>query len=213
VRASVLAILLAACSSPAKSPVTSPPPPTTTTTTPPTATDPAWFAVAHGALADVAIERAVYDSGDPARFFVRVQVANRTDRPIYVDLRDYWRTIYPNQWEASPIDHRQGVDEIRVTHKPVDAAALRAATAQLTAIPAHTSLDVYRDFNGGGRAKVESQPGAYLLIAIDGQLAITDGTAVDDLWIGEDEAARILVIREPLDWRPVPAGALTLKDW
>ena len=173
--------------------------------------------VLHGALADVEVERAGYDAGEPQHFFVRARVRNLTARPIAIDLRGRRPGLYVNQWEVSDLDHRTVIDEGRAIQAPLDGPAqaeLRAAMAAgaLTVIPAGGALDLYGSFNASGPAAVDRVAGRWLVLAVDGRLAVTDGAQVDDLRVGDDEAGRVVAIPAPVAWRPLPAGARRLPD-
>ena len=208
--AAVLA--LAACGhdrSPPREPATVAPTPTQPTST--------WMRVLHGALADVEVERAAYDAGEPDHFQIRARVRNLTATPIAIDLRARRPGLYVNQWEVSNLDHREVIDERRAMRAPLDATAqaeLRAAMAagSLTTIAGGATLDLYGSFNASGRAAVDARPGRWLLLAVDGSVAITDGVRVDDLRLGDDEATRVIAVPAPVAWRPVPPGARRLPD-
>lgn len=176
-----------------------------------------WLRVLRGVLAEVEVERAGYDAGERDHFYVRIRVRNVAARPIAVDLRARRRGMYVNQWEKSTLAYRTVVNERRAIQQPIDdaaAAELRSAMAsgELAGIPVHGVLELYGSFNAGGCATVDAQPGRWLLVAIDGRFAITDGTIVDDLRIGDDETTRIVAIPAPVVWQPLPADARRLAD-
>lgn len=176
-----------------------------------------WLRVLHGALVEVEVERAVYDAGEPQHFYVRVRVRNLTPTPVAIDLRARRPGLYVNQWEVSDLDHRTVIDEGRAIQAPLDNAArteLRAAmpSGGLTTIPAAGALELYGSFNASGRPVIDATPGRWLVLAVDGRVAVTDGARVDDLRIGDDEAGRVVAIPTPLAWRPLPAGAHRLPD-
>lgn len=176
-----------------------------------------WFSLGAAGDLEAAAARVLYELGGQPHFYVRFRVSNRGDRPLGVDLRSYHEVLYPNQWGWSHTPRRDVIDETRAVFAPPTAqrsAELRAAfqAGALTLVPAHGELEFYRDFNASGRADVERDPAAYLLIALDGQLLGTDGARVLELRIGDDEATRVLALPAPLEWRRVPASALTLTD-
>ena len=51
-----------------------------------------------------------------------------------------------------------------------------------------------------------------MVLAVDGRVEVTDGARIDDLRIGDDEGQRVVAIRTPVAWQPLPAGARRLPD-
>ena len=210
-----------ACSRADRHAAAPPPPPAKPAPLPPV-THPApdradWFTLAPGRLVTAAAERALYEAPGQPHFYLRFRVANRTARPIGIDLRKYFDVLYPNQWGWSPEPTRGVIDERRANPKaltPAEIAALKVdfAAGQLTAIPPGGQVDFYRDFNASGRADVDKAPGKFLLIPLDGQVIASDGDSVEQLRVPDDEAGRLLVIAAPLTWRSIPPGAVTLTD-
>jgi len=177
----------------------------------------AWFSLGAAGDLEAAAAQELYEVAGQPHYYVRFRVSNRGARPLGVDLRSYHEVLYPNQWGWSPEAQRSVIDETRAVFPPPTAqrsAELRAAFAAgaLTLVPAHGALEFYRDFNASGRADVERDPAAWLLIALDGQLLASDGEQVLQLRVGDDEATRMLALPAPLQWRQVPAGAITLSD-
>ena len=75
-------------------------------------------------------------------------------------------------------------------------------------IPRH--LDYYREFNVGGRREAEAQPGAFVIVVLDGQQRATDGGRVEQILPREE--ARELALCRPLAWSPLPAGARVISE-
>lgn len=174
-----------------------------------------WFSLGSAGDLAAATARVLYEADGQPHFYLRFRVENRGDRALGVDLRGYHEVLYPNQWGWSHGPRRDVVDETRAVFPPATAerrSELRAAFqgGLLTRVPAHGALEFYRDFNASGRADVERDPAAYLLIAVDGQLLASDGDRVLELHIGDDEATRVLALPAPLPWARAPAGAITL---
>jgi hypothetical protein len=206
-----ICVVLVACQAPppslANEPVSNAAPPSPSPVASP------WFPVLTGQLAAVSVERALYMSAGPAlSIYIHVRIDNRAGSPIWVCLNDYWTTIYPNQWERSQRDHRGAINERRVSHGPLDrdTARMLLATCVNTRIEVGGSADVYRDFTG---SDYHPAVGRWMLVALDGRVVATDGTRVDDLVVGDDEASRILVVpAAPLVWRALPARAHVIHD-
>ncbi len=176
-----------------------------------------WYPVAEDEQVAVRVERRLYQQAGHSHFLVRVRVDSRSDRPLGVDLRDYWAVIYPNQWGALREDHRSVIDEMRAYPKLLDAARcadLRRAFAagDLTALPPGGAIEYYREFNASGRADVDAQAtDPYLFVSLAGQTLVTDGAACDDLPAGEPGGSD-LIIAAPVPWGEVPAGSRVIDE-
>jgi hypothetical protein len=179
-----------------------------------------WTTIARGALAEVSVERVLYEEPGEPHFFVRVRVMNLGDHEIAVDLRRYHEVFYPNQWGASRNPHREEIDERRMMPEgPLDAAGAQAIREAyrgggLTSVPPRSALEYYRDFNASGRNAVDEQSRGYpyLLVVIDGQLRVTDGTVAERIDAPSASAPREVTCPTPVRWERVPRGAIVLRD-
>ncbi len=176
-----------------------------------------WTTVARGTGITVAIERALYGRQGSPHFFVRVRMTNAGQTDVGVDLRKYHEVFYPNQWGASAIDHREVIDERRIVLPAFDAPASAAVVADLhsgalTRILAGRSLDYYEEFNASSRADVDAQSNStgWVIVTMDGQLKITDGTQAERLV--PDDTTREVAIRTPIVWKTIPPGAVVIVD-
>ncbi|QDU95786.1 hypothetical protein [Lignipirellula cremea] len=159
-----------------------------------------WRVLRRGRIACVEAETALYEVMSKPHFFIHLRVRNIADRPIAVDLRDYWRVIYPNQWGPLDAGQRKVIDERRVLPTALDRAkrkeliaAFQAGT--LTTIPAGQTVDYFREFNASGRADVERQTRGhpFVFVSLDGEQIVTDGETVEQLacdW--EDQAEGVV---------------------
>jgi hypothetical protein len=170
--------------------------------------DTAWVTIARSPAVTAEVERALYESPGSPHFFVHVRVTNTAGRPLGMDLRKWAQVLYPNQWGASKVDHREVIDERRVILGPFDAAPtiadFRAGALAKAAIGA--SLDYYAEFNASGRPDVDSQATErWVVVVMDGQLRWSDGDIAERLV--PDESSREIAISAPVGWKPIPAGA------
>jgi hypothetical protein len=178
-----------------------------------------WFVVAKGKLAEVAVERALYESAPADPFLIHMRVTNLTDRQLGIDLRDRWSAIYPNLWGYQPRRERGNIDEIRIIHKSLtnkEKAQLKGAFAagKLTSIPAKQSVDYFQIFNSSSAQDVKNEAqDKYLMISLGGEQLITDGKTVEQLSLerkygpkpGPDQTS--LTIPTPVPWKALPAEA------
>jgi hypothetical protein len=180
-----------------------------------------WFVVAKGKLAEVSVERVLYESAPTEYFLIHIRVANQTDRPLGIDLREKWSAVYANQWGYDS-QVRGSMDERRIIRKSLthkEQAQLKAefANGKLTSIPAKQSVDYFEIFSASSAQDVKTTPqDKYLIIALDGEQRITDGKTVEQLLLEWEhglgpakhgENHRLLVIPTPVPWEALPAKA------
>jgi hypothetical protein len=200
---------------PAKPPAAKPDPPASQPAENSTVGTGQWHRLATGELAAVDVERTPYEKEGQRHFFIHVRITNLANRRVGIDLSNYWKVIYPNQWGMEDADHRTLIDERRMVYKDLDEAAREALVAAfraggLTVIPPGKSIDYYREFNASGRADVDRQTkqGKYLIVSLDGVLRLTDGKAVEQVscaWGRKTEAETDVVIPTAIPWRAIPS--------
>lgn len=172
----------------------------------------------------VSVERALYEKKGSPHFFVKLRITNLASEAIFVDLSDYWKVIYPNQWGVLLTDHRQVINERRLEFAALDGKrrfevldAFRKK--QLTIIPTGTSHDYFREFNASERNDVEKQmnntkDAKWVFVSMDGQLVLTDGHTVEQIscsW--EDERVSTDVILPfPVTWKTIPETAIVIEE-
>ncbi len=192
-----------------------------------TAQMPSWHVIAESELVGVSVERALYEIPDSDEFFVKVQITNRINREIGVELHDYNNVIAPNQWGVHSMDRRVVIDEsrieaARITSKLKGQMITAFKEDQLTFIRPKQSVTYFRSFNGSksaGRAAIKrhgkDSAGHFLILSIDGQLIFTDGETVNEVnceWndkLGPHETD--VVIKFPITWKPIPKMSLVIE--
>jgi hypothetical protein len=186
-----------------------------------------WSAIAHGRLADVDVERALYEVPGAPHFYVHVRVRARAQATLGVALAEYAGVFHPNQWLVSDTPHRMGIDEERFLRILPDGGLTTATlledaerarllrdfqTGTMPRARAGGPLDYYRDFNASSRADVEVQSRGhrYVIVVMDGYLDVTDGVDAESIPVDED--SREIAVDGPVEWRVIPAGAIVLSD-
>jgi hypothetical protein len=185
----------------------------------PTPSPDGWTTVASSGHVRVDVERALYETTGTNHFFVRVRVTNTSQAEVGVDLRAYHQVFYPNQWGASPTEHRTVIDETRLVVGPLDTASAAALLADdragsFTRIAAGTTLEYFDEFNASSRADVDAQTGSnpYVIVTMDGQLRLSDGTVAERVLPSGDDGSREVAIHAPIAWKPIPPGARVIVD-
>jgi hypothetical protein len=168
-----------------------------------------------GTLADVEVEKVLFAFPDRSRFFIGVNIVNKTHRVLGIDLSDRNKVLYPNQWAMSSDERRQGVDELRSAHQTMNAEAKAALIARfrarsLATIDPRRTIVYFHDLSGPGdlsAALADSQnANAWFIVSIDGQLQLTDGVDVENFHFEQDwdpsKTDVAIALEHPI--RPVP---------
>lgn len=185
-----------------------------------------WHFVAKGQLASIHISRTPYERQGEKDFLICVRVTNLTDRPIGVELRDFWKVVYPNQVGFQDEKTRGDIDERRMIHKPLtddEKAKLIAdfKAGGLVTIPARGSTDYFRRFNAGkSLALAKEERGKFFFISLDGEQRLTDGTEAEQVSLEWEKASvrakagadAELFIPTPLKWEKVPPDGRIVTD-
>jgi hypothetical protein len=189
----------------------------------PTTREAAWQVVASNELASVQVCQQLYERGPQTPFFVRFRVTNRSAQTIGVDLRDYNRVIYPNQWGDLPTPRRWEINERRMQFTALTQAEQTKLVGEfqagaLTRVQPGQHVEYYREFNNitAGRPKGT----AYTFVSMDGALAVADATHAIKLSCSWDGAgiplaqgvATDMFLAPGLHWAQIPAGALILSQ-
>jgi hypothetical protein len=179
-----------------------------------------WQTVQRGELATVFVERRLYERSGEEHFLIRVRVENLTDRPLGVELRDYWTVVYPNQWGALAEPTRTVVDERRMPARALHGrgcTALHQALADgaLAVAAARDSVEYFREFNASGRAGVDAQATErYVYVSLAGQTLLTDGERCENLtldWGNEGSTADSdLLLQAPVAWATLPEDGVVV---
>lgn len=133
-----------------------------------------------GKLVDITIDKILYQSSSYGSFLSKITIKNNTSEELGVDLNNYWKVIYPNQYGIYPSPERNVIDEERIipdtlTNKKKESLKKDFASNKLKKIPANGKIEYYRDFNDGKKEKLMTKKGEFLIISFDGQLFITNG--------------------------------------
>ena len=166
-----------------------------------------------GSLAAVQIEKQLYKSRKDKYFYVHVAIRNTSSRMIAVDLNKPHRLIYPNQWTTNDQGQRNIVDERRKITQGLDAAisaALLSAfrSGELPKIQPGAEITYYVNFNGCDSAKVDQQKAKFIVVSMDGQLWLTDGTITETIARNTDDITSTdFSVSLPIKWRNLPDDA------
>lgn len=166
-----------------------------------------------GQFVDVYVEKTVFHSERKDNFLMKFKIENRSDRIVGVDLTNYWKVIYPNQWDTYEKPYREVVDEERMIPDTVINKAdimEKYNNKTLTFIKPNETIEYYRDWNGSGEKVKLTDKNSFFIITVDGQLLLTDGKSVEQIIIGDEEDKRTIVVKYPIVNRDIPHEALII---
>jgi len=183
----------------------------------------AWHQVFQGRLAKVEVSRTLYERGKDEDCFIAVRVMNLSNRAVGVDLRKFWKVIYPNSRGFSKVPAPELVDEEWTIREPISAAdkkklILDYSNHRLTTVMPHRSLTYFRGFTFGRnvRKEIESGGNQYLIVGLAGALEMTDGQTTEEIIFptndGMAESARWVAIRLPAIWERIPQDSLVVEE-
>src|SRR5215469_2029097 len=185
--------------------------------------DDKWPLVFEGRLARVEVERALYERRTDEDCFMAVRVTNVTNRRVGVDLRRFWKVIYPNSQGFSKMPAPELIDEERLIQEPMSATEKKKLMKDysgkgLAAIGPHGSITYFRGFTFGHnlRKEIDSASYEYLIIGLDGALQMTDGLTTEEVIFPMNdrgaEGARWVAIPLPAIWQTVPNNSLVVEN-
>jgi hypothetical protein len=111
------------------------------------------------------------------------------------------------------------IDERRFVLGPLDAPSAAVIVADyragaLASIVPGGTLEYYEEFNASGRADVDAQSKSspFVIVTMDGQLKVSDGTRAERVINSANDASREVPIHAPVVWKSIPSGALVIVD-
>lgn len=169
-----------------------------------------------GRLVEVYAEKAIFHSPKFSNFLMKFTVKNISNKTVGLDITNYWKVIYPNQWGFYKKPYREVVDEMQIIpDKTIDTSEIlrKFKDNTLTMIKPNETLEYYRDWNGSGEKIELKNKDEYLIISVDGQLLLTDGEQLEHLTLNDaDETKRVIVLSYPINYKIVPEKSLNIKQ-
>lgn len=187
--------------------------------------DASWHALSRSSLADVFVERALYERDQDPHFYMQVRIDNASTKAIYVDLDDYGTVYHPNQWGVLNTSQRMMINERRLVQPGLDAARRQAIhkafkAGGFTEIAPGSSITYFRDFNNRKPGRFEiyedrAEGKQWLFVSLDGYLVLTDGQVIEQT--GQSQADKAIHLSEvifdaPLVWKQLPHDAFIIED-
>ena len=143
-------------------------------------------------------------------------IKNTSDKAVGVDLSNYWKVIYPNQWGIYKKSLREVIDEETIVpDTTISKVALlnKFNSKSLTLIKPNEVIVYYRDWNGSGEKIELTNKEEFLIISVDGQILLTDGKEIENITLNNtDEQHRVVVFSYPIIHMTIPDKALTINE-
>lgn len=169
-----------------------------------------------GQLVELKVDKVIFHSSTNINFSMKFTLKNISNKPIGIDLKDYWKVVHPNQWGVYKKPYREVVDESQIIpDKKIDKAEIfkKFKDKSLTILNPNETIEYYQDWNGSGEKIDLKNKDEYLIISFDGQLLITDGEQVEHLTLNEaEEEKRVVVLNYPIIHKQIPEKALIIKE-
>lgn len=171
-----------------------------------------------GKMVDITIDSVLYETPKSKNFFVKFLIRNKTLKTVGVDLSDYGKLIYPNQWGIYDTTYRMVIDESQIIpdtlgQKEKEKMKKFFKANQMNNILTGKTITYYREFNAGGKKDITIKQGKYLIISLDGVLHMTDGENFESVFCnGKSIVNRELVIKYPLKWSTIPENSLVFQE-
>ena len=168
-----------------------------------------------GDLVEVFVAKAIFHSSTSSNFVMKFRINNTSDKTVGIDLSNYWKVIYPNQWGTYNKPYREVInEETIVPDTTIDKVNLldKFNSKSLTLIEPNQTVDYYRDWNGSGEEITLANKDYFIIISIDGQLLLTDGSEVENISLNNvDEEHRVVVLNYPIMHVKIPENALVVN--
>ena len=181
-----------------------------------------WKTVTKVPWATVQVERKLYRKTGSDRFFVHVSLTNTSGGAVAFDKAQRTSVFYPNQWAESQTTTRLMVNECRPAQNPLTKSQTAGlielmnkpkigTTNPLVIIKPGDVYEYFISFNSGTRSAIEQTKSPYVILVMDGNMALTDGKLVEQLKRAQADSVRCEVpIRTPIVLSTVPASANVL---
>ena len=169
--------------------------------------------VVRGKLAEVYVAPKLYTRSDaPRGFLIAVWIRSTSKKTIAIEGDGERWFVHPNQWSVSDEPRRTVVDERTLAPQKLDAArkaelVRRMKAKTITTLEPGHSLESYEAFDGpsSSRADIDRAKGRYFLLALDGEVIVTDGDTFESLGAKTDgQTESDLVLATPVPWEALP---------
>lgn len=169
-----------------------------------------------GKFIEVYVEKAIYHHAENKNFLMKFSLKNISNKVVGIDLTNFWKVIYPNQWGIYRKPYREVINEEQIIpDASIDKKLMlkKFKNNTLTQIKPFETIEYFRDWNGSGEKVNLKNKDEYFIITVDGQLFITNGTDFEQVKFNNtNENKRVVVLRYPLIEKNVPSKSLIILE-
>ncbi len=168
-----------------------------------------------GKLVEIYVEKAIFHSSTNNNFLMKFSIKNIGDKAIGVDLTDYWKVIYPNQWGIYKKPYREVVNEEQIIPDTIfnkTEIFKKFEENYFTLIKPKETSSYYRDWNGSGEKIELDNKEEFFIITLDGQLLLTNGEELENITLNEaDEKKRAIIFSYPILFKSISEKEIIIK--
>jgi hypothetical protein len=170
----------------------------------------------NGRMVNLYIEKVNYFSKNGKPFLLKFTVQNKSNKTIGVDLTEYSKVIFPNQWGIYNQPFRSSIDEEQLIFKKMllqDSIKIinKFKMNVLTSIKPNQSVDYYAYWNGDEKSIHKMSINEFLIISIDGQMIFTDGEIIECLTMdNKNDNEKTIVFNYPVVSKLVSKKAMII---
>lgn len=175
-----------------------------------------WQSMGRSEMAQMFIEKALYQLPKDDGVYMQIGIKNLTTREISVDLRDFNSVIHPGLWGVYTAGKSPVVAGPTMSFNPLDQRSTNKLLAdyrnkELVAIPPGMSVNYFVEFPTGTLGQMKSMNGQAFATVFEGQIAITDGKIAERLYAPRDNYFRSLTMGFPPPWGTIAPGQWVIK--
>jgi len=177
--------------------------------------------VCRSSWAKVTVDRKLYLDRKTGTLYAHVYIANICDHPIGFDFTNRMNVFYPNQWCESNTPNRQLIDEIRRNQNPPDEKTKQSLLTRMHDPSSNDTFVIldpgkqytyFIDLNSGKPELLQKSKYAYLILVMDGNMALTDGKTIQMLNRDPHDMVKTEVpIKAPILFPPMRYAAHIIK--
>jgi len=171
-----------------------------------------------GQLVSITMDRALYNTENSDIFCFKINITNKSDQPVGIELDDYWGVLYVSQWVIHKSGKMKDVLEHQyepeaLTARVRDHLIWKFRMEKMVMLKPGETTSYYRPYDNGTKDDLDLHFGEVATFLIDGQLFVTNGRAIENINILDEETLdRQVDIPYPIEFFPVPKDGRLMKE-
>lgn len=169
-----------------------------------------------GNLVSLYVEKAIYRYSNEENLFLKFKLQNNSNKLVGVDLTQYQKIIFPNQWGFYPQPFRTTIDEERLILSKIDDSTdfiIKIKNNSLTLVKLNDFFEYYVEFNCNEEKIKKMDKNSFLIISLDGQITLTDGEQIEYITTNsKSEDERTVIFNYPIITKTIPENSTLVKN-